>query len=80
MTLVDFLAIRRDIAKHLDARKRIPLRLRHRIQQPDQLSHSIFASVLWSIGIMQQDNPVSFYIKIVLLLALIISSIFHRIF
>lgn len=61
-------------------RGRVPLRLRHRISPPDIVHQSILASLAWNVGVMRQDAPISFYVKVGLLTALIISSVLHRIF
>ena len=69
-----------DVTKALTLRASLPERMRYRVKPPDVCDTSLLAGAYWALGLMRQDEPVSFWIKISLLSGLLLSSILSRLF
>lgn len=69
-----------DVATALKLRASLPERMRYRVKPPDVCETSFLAGFFWALGLMRQDEPISFWVKITLLFVLLLSSIFSRLF
>ncbi len=67
-----------DVAKALTLRASLPERMRYRVKPPDVCDTSLLAGFYWALGLMRQDEPVTFWVKITLLSGLLLSSILSR--